>query len=78
MVEKLNSVNKCICSKRYGPITYGKALFPIISVNADLSAFVGEDSWSIFHLLKLDTSFLYRYAFLDTSFLDIPVAECPS
>jgi len=36
-VEKLNSVNKCICSKRYGPAIYGKPLFPKISVNVDLS-----------------------------------------
>ena len=61
MVEKLKSVDKRICSKRYGPLTYGKPPFPRIPVNADvnLSEFVGEDSWSFFHLLKINTGFLY-------------------
>jgi len=45
-------------------LQHGKHLFPKISANANLSAFVHEDSWSFFHLLKLDTSFL-----------DIPAAE---
>ena len=60
MVEKLKSVDKHICSKRYGPSTYGKPPFPRIPVNADadLSEFVGEDSWSFFHLLKINTRFL--------------------
>ena len=53
MVEKLKSVDKRICSKRYGPSTYGKQPFPQIPVNAYLSEFVGEDLWSFFHLLKI-------------------------
>ena len=60
MVEKLKSVDHHICSKRYGPSTYSKPPFPRIPVNADadLSEFVGEDSWSFFHLLKINTRFL--------------------
>jgi len=62
MVEKLNSVNICICSKTYGLTTYGKPFFPKISANAYLFAFFGEDLWlllkfqvgtNIYHLFKV-------------------------
>ena len=58
MIEKLKSVDKRICSKRYGLSTYGKPPLPQIPVNADLSEFVDEDSWSFFHLPKINNRFL--------------------
>ena len=58
MVEKLKSVDKRICSKRYRPSINDMPLFLRIPVNADLSEFVGEDSWSFFHLLNINTRFL--------------------
>ena len=60
LVEKLKSVDKRSCRKRYGPSTYryGMPLFLQIPVNADFSEFVGEDLWSFFHLLNINTRFL--------------------
>ena len=63
MVKKLKSFDKKICSKRFGS-GFGKPIFPKIpedSVNNfDLAKFIGEDSWSIFELMKLDCEFLDR------------------
>ena len=60
MVNKLNSVEQKICSKRIGPSSFGKPKFPQIpeGTGNDLSELVGEDSWSFFQILKLDTGFL--------------------
>ena len=58
MIEKLKSVDKHICSKRYCPSAYGKPPFLRIFANADLSEFVGKDSWSFFFLLKINARFL--------------------
>ena len=60
MVEKLQEVDKRICSKRLGPTAYGKPAMPKLpeSFDVDLSHFVGEDSWSFFHILNFGYEFL--------------------
>ena len=61
IVNKLKRFDKKLCSKRFGS-GFGKPIFPKIPKdnvdNIDLSTFVGEDSWSIFMLMKLDCGFL--------------------
>ena len=61
IVNKLKSFEKKLCSKRFGS-GFGKPIFPDIPKDnvdsIDLSRFIGEDSWSIFMLMKLDCGFL--------------------
>ena len=70
MAEKMISNEKKICSKRMGPSKYGKPCFPKLpapEADFDLSDFMGEDSWSFFHILKLKSSFI-----------SLPVKEWPA
>ena len=60
MVEKLKTLPKKVCSKRFGS-RFGKPFFPQINDQIvrmqDLSHFIREDSWSIFSLAGIDTGF---------------------
>ena len=63
MADKLFSLEHKVCSKRKGS-GFGKPVFPKIPdkaiENLDLSLFIGEDSWTIFSLMKLDHGFLIK------------------
>ena len=60
---KLLSLDHKVCTKRKGS-GFGKPILPKIpkkSVDSlDLSLFVGEDSWSIFSVMKLNYGFLSK------------------
>ena len=59
IAEKMLLLDRKTCSKRYGE-GYGKPSFPKMPAASPvmLESFIGEDSWSFFHLLKLKDSFL--------------------
>ena len=63
IAKKLVSLDHKVCSKRTGS-DYGKPILPKIPEKSldtlDLSLFVGEDSWSIFSIMKLNYGFLSK------------------
>ena len=62
MADKMKNVDRKTCSKRFGPSKFGKPEFPklpLLDGDFDLSHFVGEDSWSFFNILELDSSFIH-------------------
>ena len=46
-----------ICPERRHGTTYGKAIFPVLDSTSMFRSFIGPDSWYIFQLLNIDTSF---------------------
>ena len=57
--KMLTIKNDAVCAKRFG-CGFGKPKFPSLPTNpvTNLDIFIGEDSWSFFHILQLDSSFL--------------------
>ena len=62
MAIKLVGLDRKVCSKRIGT-SFGKPDLPKIPEETlddlDLSLFIGEDSWSIFNIMKLNYGFLF-------------------
>ena len=61
-------INRQVCSKRFGS-GYGKPKCPKVPRTGpiDLTMFVGDDSWSLFEIIKINAE----------GFITKPIEDCP-
>ena len=60
MADVLLTKEEKFCSRRFGT-SFGKPLFPKVEADTpELSDFIGEDSWSLFNILKIGKQFLHE------------------